>query len=139
MVKEILNISDEHKVIELLKNITDPEIPVLTIADLGIIRKVNVSGKNVEVIITPTYSGCPAMDMIAANIRIELLSYGFNPTIRTEISPSWTTDWISEEGKAKLLAYGISPPAKSKETNSKVMCPQCSSENTSLISQFGST
>ena len=140
MVTENLNTDTEQlEVNRLLSNITDPEIPVLTIADLGILREVNIKGKNVEVVITPTYSGCPAMDMIAAHIRMELLSHGYTPIIRTVISPSWTTDWISEEGKAKLQAYGISPPGNSRETDSIVLCPQCSSANTKLISQFGST
>lgn len=124
---------------QLLNNVTDPEIPVLTVVDLGIIREINFLGPEVEIVITPTYSGCPAMDMIATNIRMELLSHGYRPLIKTVIAPAWTTDWISEDGKAKLHAYGISPPSMSSDINSKIICPQCSSENTSLISQFGST
>ena len=95
----------------LLEQVPDPEVPVLTVVDLGIIRGVNIENEQVEVIITPTYSGCPAMDMIAVNIRAVLQENGINDvSIKTVLSPAWTTDWMSENGKKKLKAYGIAPP-----------------------------
>lgn len=134
------NITEEEaRIMELLKNIPDPEIPVLSVTDLGIIKDIQVTGEQVEVVITPTYTGCPAMDMIATNIRMELLAAGYQPKITTVISPAWTTDWITPEGKAKLKAYGIAPPPHSAEKNAEVHCPQCNSTDTVLISQFGST
>jgi ring-1,2-phenylacetyl-CoA epoxidase subunit PaaD len=134
---------------QLLETVTDPEIPVLTIGDLGIVRDVIVSpaadGEAVEVIITPTYSGCPAMDMIAMNIRMALLEQGFKHiTITSVLSPAWTTDWMSDAGKQKLKAYGIAPPV-GRSINTEVLetlqpqCPQCGSSHTKLLSAFGST
>ena len=133
----------------ILERVTDPEIPVLTVTDLGIIREVKLfdspSGAGgVEVIITPTYTGCPAMDMIAMNIRMALIEQGFkNIKITSVLSPVWTTDWMSEEGKRKLKEYGIAPPvyrsATSGPTGEVIPCPQCNSLHTILISQFGST
>jgi ring-1,2-phenylacetyl-CoA epoxidase subunit PaaD len=130
-----------------LEDVSDPEIPVLSILDLGIVRDVQVQGDKVEVTITPTYSGCPAMNTIAAEIRLKLLAEGFTDiAIHTQLSPAWTTDWLSEVGKAKLEAYGIAPPVEStSDINAlfgkdvTVRCPLCKSENTKLISQFGST
>ncbi|HKZ67774.1 MAG TPA: 1,2-phenylacetyl-CoA epoxidase subunit PaaD [Chitinophagaceae bacterium] len=133
---------------KILKNIPDPEIPVLTVLDLGIVRDVLLYNDEVEVIITPTYSGCPAMDMIAANIRMELLANGFkNVKITTTLSPAWTTDWMSEEGKHKLKKYGIAPPNPRQQVcnndlfapHEAVQCPQCNSYQTHRISEFGST
>src|SRR3954447_1170914 len=95
-------------------SVVDPEIPVLTIADLGVLRDVVVNGDQVEVAITPTYSGCPAMNMIALEIEIALERAGFRrPKVRTVLSPAWTTDWMSEEGRQKLRVYGIAPPQAS--------------------------
>ncbi|MHC2621056.1 phenylacetate-CoA oxygenase PaaJ subunit [Bradyrhizobium huanghuaihaiense] len=92
-------------------SVVDPEIPVLSIADLGVLRDVVLDGEHVEVAITPTYSGCPAMNMIALEIEIALERAGFRqPKVRTVLSPAWTTDWMSEEGREKLRAYGIAPP-----------------------------
>jgi ring-1,2-phenylacetyl-CoA epoxidase subunit PaaD len=140
------------KVWKILEQISDPEIPVLSIVDLGIVRDVEVSpsplvqkGQGAEVFITPTYSGCPAMDMIAMNIRMELLQHGFkNVKITEQLSPAWTTDWMTEEGKAKLKLYGIAPPVgkvidQQFLEDVKVECPQCHSKNTKLLSEFGST
>ncbi len=145
---------------EMLNQITDPEIPVISIVDLGIVRDVKLSptplvekGQGVEVLITPTYSGCPAMDVISMNIRMELMQKGFsNIKITQQLSPAWTTDWMTEKGKAQLKAYGIAPPQSlSEKSNSNridkmlfkdeviVECPQCHSKNTKLLSQFGST
>ena len=125
--------------------VVDPEIPVLTIADLGVLREVKVTGDGVEVAITPTYSGCPAMNMIALEIELALEREGFvRPKIRTVLSPAWTTDWMSEEGRQKLRAYGIAPPQAASSRRAlfgaqAVACPQCGSENTELLSEFGST
>jgi ring-1,2-phenylacetyl-CoA epoxidase subunit PaaD len=126
-------------------SVVDPEIPVLTIADLGVLRDVALAGDHVEVAITPTYSGCPAMNMIALEIEIALERAGFScPKVRTVLSPAWTTDWMSEEGRQKLRAYGIAPPQASNSRRAlfgaqAVACPQCGAENTELLSEFGST
>jgi ring-1,2-phenylacetyl-CoA epoxidase subunit PaaD len=126
-------------------SVVDPEIPVLTIADLGVLRDVALSGDHVEVAITPTYSGCPAMNMIAIEIELALERAGFRrPKVRTVLSPAWTTDWMSEEGRRKLRAYGIAPPQASSSRRAlfgeqAVACPQCGSDNTELLSEFGST
>jgi len=129
----------------LLQDVTDPEIPVLSITDLGIVRDVKLTGTEVEVFITPTYSGCPAMDVISMNIRMALLKEGFNKVkITQQLSPAWTTDWMTERGKEKLKAYGIAAPV-GKSFDKKyleeliVECPLCNSSNTKLLSQFGST
>ncbi len=137
-----------EKIWSILSAITDPEIPVLSITDLGIVRAVNVHEDVVEVVITPTYTGCPAMDVIAMNIRMELLAAGYNNiSVVTVLSPAWTTDWMSEAGKEKLKAYGIAPPNPVQQVcNSSffvpaeaVQCPHCQSWNTRRISEFGST
>ena len=133
------------KVWEILQNVSDPEIPILSIVDLGIVRDVSIENNNVEVFITPTYSGCPAMDMIAMNIRMELLHTGFgNVKITQQLSPAWTTDWMTGTGKEKLKSYGIAPPVgkafdQQFLEDMKIECPQCHSKNTKLLSEFGST
>jgi ring-1,2-phenylacetyl-CoA epoxidase subunit PaaD len=125
--------------------VVDPEIPVLTIADLGVLRDVTVSDGHVEVSITPTYSGCPAMNMIALEIGLALEREGIRePQIRTVLSPAWTTDWMSDEGRRKLREYGIAPPETTGGRRAlfgeqRVACPQCGSSNTELLSEFGST
>jgi ring-1,2-phenylacetyl-CoA epoxidase subunit PaaD len=125
--------------------VVDPEIPVLTIADLGVLREVTVSENGVEVAITPTYSGCPAMNMIALEIELALEREGFSkPKVRTVLSPAWTTDWMSEDGRRKLREYGIAPPQPASSRRAlfgvqKVACPQCGSADTELLSEFGST
>lgn len=133
---------------KILATVPDPEIPVLTILDLGIVRDVLQHNDETEVIITPTYSGCPAMDMIAMNIRLALLENGFkNVKITTVLSPAWTTDWMSEEGKKKLKEYGIAPPNPWQQVcnndlfapHEAVQCPHCDSYHTHRISEFGST
>jgi len=138
---------------EMLAQITDPEIPVISIVDLGIVRNVRSDHSGIEIFITPTYSGCPAMDVISMNIRIGLLQKGLsNIKITQQLSPAWTTDWMTENGKAQLKAYGIAPPQTRSHGspsdriskllfNDDVMveCPQCHSKNTTLLSQFGST
>jgi len=129
-----------------LEQVCDPEVPVLSILDLGIVRDVKLHDHGaVEVCITPTYSGCPAMSTISTGIRLELLSQGIPQVIITEVlSPAWTTDWMTEAGKQKLKEYGIAPPQYSTqnnpgETEAVVPCPQCNSTHTQLLSQFGST
>jgi ring-1,2-phenylacetyl-CoA epoxidase subunit PaaD len=136
-------ITDEIKKISaILETVTDPEVPVLTITDLGIVRDIKMNGDEVEVIITPTYTGCPAMDMIAMNIKLALIENGYsNIKITSVLTPAWTTDWMTEDGKRKLKEYGIAPPySRSDGTSDLVIsCPQCNSTNTKLISEFGST
>ena len=133
---------------ELLREIEDPEIPVINIVELGVIRDVTLQDEKVTVTITPTYSGCPAMQMIEANINAQLEQNGVqNFEVKTVISPAWTTDWLTDEAKQKLKNYGIAPPEKTtsdktalfKDGQRKVACPFCDSENTELKSQFGAT
>lgn len=133
---------------QILETVVDPEVPVLTITDLGIVRDVRISGSEVEIVITPTYTGCPAMDMIAMNIRLALLENGYqNIKITSVLSPVWTTDWMSEDGKRKLKEYGIAPPNPRQQVCNNdlfaaaeaVQCPHCNSYNTHRISEFGST
>ena len=144
---DIKNISVDQ-IWNFLKDVPDPEVPVLTVQDLGIIRDIHLRDDEVEVVITPTYSGCPAMDTIAANIRLVLLENGFkNIQITTVLSPAWTTDWMSEEGKEKLKAYGIAPPNPRQQVcnnelfaaHEVVQCPRCNSYHTHRVSEFGST
>jgi ring-1,2-phenylacetyl-CoA epoxidase subunit PaaD len=130
---------------KLMETVYDPEIPVLSVIDLGIVRDINIQKEEIEITITPTYSGCPAMDVIAMNIRMALIKEGFTSIkISHQLSPAWTTDWMTEAGKQKLKSYGIAPPsAKTFDKNYLetlvVECPLCRSKNTRLISQFGST
>lgn len=149
--------TEEQTVWQILEEVKDPEVPVLSIIDLGIVRSVNagstevpISGTKevpVTITITPTYSGCPAMDVISMDIRLKLIEKGYrNVTIKQQLSPAWTTDWMSEEGKQKLKSFGISPPNPKQQFCSTdmfrqeaVQCPRCNSYHTELISQFGST
>lgn len=133
---------------DILATVTDPEVPVLTITDLGIVRDVKIQDDEVEVIITPTYSGCPAMDMITMNIRMTLLLNGYQKIkVTAVLSPAWTTDWMSEAGKKKLKEYGIAPPNPRQQVcnndlfapDEAVQCPHCESYHTNRISEFGST
>lgn len=132
--------------------VTDPEIPVLTIADLGILRDVHITQDGrVEVVITPTYSGCPAMEAIRTDIVRALQRRGVDDAyVRVELSPAWTTDWMSEDGKRKLRAYGVAPPTGRAPASPgpvpvrlalrpPVCCPQCGSSDTRETSRFGST
>jgi ring-1,2-phenylacetyl-CoA epoxidase subunit PaaD len=126
-------------------SVVDPEIPVLTIADLGVLRDVTVHDGRVEVAITPTYSGCPAMNMIALEIELALAREGIDgATIKTILSPAWTTDWMSDEGRRKLRDYGVAPPQAGGSRRALfgvevVACPQCGSNETQVLSEFGST
>ncbi len=136
-----------QSIMSLLKEVSDPEIPVLTVVDMGVVRDVDLSGEIPVVKITPTYSGCPAMNEIEQNIIKKLVEEGIdNVRVETVLSPPWTTDWMTEEGKEKLRAYGIAPPEGSSSDKSvlfgkpkKVQCPNCGSKETVMISQFGST
>ena len=139
----------EH-ILSLLREIPDPEVPVLTIEDLGVLRDVKIAGDEVEVVITPTYSGCPAMDTIRMQIRLALMEHGYtNNKITMLLSPAWTTEWMSQSGKEKLKAYGIAPPNPKQQVCDEqeklfasaeaVQCPHCESWNTRRISEFGST
>ncbi len=132
----------KENILSILQEVCDPEIPVLTIGDMGIIRDINVTGDQIEVIITPTYSGCPAMDAISMDIRLKLVEHGFkNVKITSVLSPAWTTDWMTDEGKRKLKEYGIAPPMvrTGDDSDPEVECPQCHSTHTKILSQFGST
>lgn len=133
---------------EILHQVNDPEVPVLSITDLGIVRDVKLNASSAEIIITPTYTGCPAMDMIATMIRMELLAAGLTEVkITTVLSPVWTTEWMSEAGKQKLKEYGIAPPNPLQQVcrnelfapDEAVQCPHCNSWHTHRISEFGST
>ena len=130
-----------NKIWQILSTVTDPEVPVLTITDLGIVRDVKLNGDGVEIVITPTYTGCPAMDMISMNIRMAMIENGFTKIkITTVLAPAWTTDWMSEAGKQKLIEYGIAAPNKKFTIPADgVECPQCKSTNTKMLSEFGST
>lgn len=126
--------------------VVDPEIPVLTLEDLGVLRDVRVADDGaVEIDITPTYVGCPAMGVFTMDLETELAKAGFDKVrVRTVLSPAWTTDWISAEAKEKLREYGIAPPQGKASRRAlfgdeTVTCPRCGSENTEKISEFGST
>ncbi|MCO6357801.1 1,2-phenylacetyl-CoA epoxidase subunit PaaD [Roseivirga pacifica] len=130
-------INKEH-VQEILEEVKDPEIPVVSIYDLGILRDVKVENGFIEVVITPTYTGCPAMLEIERDINNALKKEGINDfKITTVLSPAWSTDFMTERGKANLKEYGIAPPNPTNEEN--IECPNCGSQNTKLLSQFGST
>lgn len=137
----------ENEIYQWLSEIPDPEIPVISIIELGILRKVTIENDgSIKVTITPTYSGCPAMDIISMQIRMGLLSRGISKvTIEHQLSPAWTSDWIPDSAKQKMLDYGIVPPSR-KSTDAlglfeedRIPCPRCSSKHTELTSQFGST
>lgn len=138
--------ADQRRAYQVAAQVLDPEIPVLTIEDLGILRGVTIDddGRAVAAL-TPTYSGCPAVLAIELAVEAALRDAGFDPVINRVMSPAWTTDWITSEGRAKLTAYGIAPPANGE--NSKralfgetiVSCPRCQSSETEKLSEFGST
>jgi ring-1,2-phenylacetyl-CoA epoxidase subunit PaaD len=130
---------------DVAAQVVDPEIPVLTIADLGVLRDVAVNDGCVEIAITPTYSGCPAMNMIKLEIELALERQGIhNSKVCTVLSPAWTTDWMSDDGRRKLKEYGIAPPQAGSGRRAlfgeqMVACPQCGSDDTEVLSEFGST
>lgn len=139
----LLDVSEIRRVVG---EVPDPEVPVLTIEDLGVLRDVRLEGDEVVVVITPTYSGCPAMDMIRTEIGVALDALGVERhRVETVLSPAWTTDWMSESGKQKLVEYGIAPPTGRRAVGAPVMlaltlrCPLCGSPDTTELSRFGST
>jgi ring-1,2-phenylacetyl-CoA epoxidase subunit PaaD len=139
-------VSSDH-IWSILAEVSDPEIPVLNVVEMGIVREVLISDAGVEVTITPTYSGCPAMKTIETDIAEVLEEYGIpNYTISTVLSPAWTTDWMTDEAREKLRMEGIAPPQKGSADKGLLMgrlrdvkCPRCGSTETRMISQFGST
>ncbi|WP_338731286.1 1,2-phenylacetyl-CoA epoxidase subunit PaaD [Mangrovimonas cancribranchiae] len=138
------NIND--KLIPILEQISDPEIPVLSIMDMGVVRSAVIEGDTVKIKITPTYSGCPAMDVIGDDIKSALKKAGYKAEVDLILHPAWTTDWITPKGRQALEDYGIAAPLDAEtdksvllEGKQLVKCPQCGSKNTTMISQFGST
>ncbi|WP_225036856.1 1,2-phenylacetyl-CoA epoxidase subunit PaaD [Winogradskyella sp. SM1960] len=136
----------DKNLIEILSKVSDPEIPVLSIMDMGVVRSALIENDIVKVKITPTYSGCPAMDVIGDDIKKALKEAGYESEIELILHPAWTTDWITPRGRKALEDYGIAAPLEAEADkdvllNEKrlVKCPQCGSTNTKLVSQFGST
>lgn len=130
----MVSVAIDHR--ELVAGVVDPEIPVLTIEDLGILRSVDIDGDTVIVTITPTYSGCPAMRQIEDDIATVLRRAGVDDfEVRVTYNPAWTTDWISEEGLRKLREFGIAPPTPIQD----VLCTNCGGEGPRMIARFGST
>lgn len=133
------------EVYNLISDIPDPEIPVITIKDLGMLRKVDYTDENYVVTITPTYTACPAMKLIEDQIKERLHEHHIdNVKVNLTYTPAWTTDWLSEEAKQKMREYGIAPPTHSScskifAVEEHIQCPQCKSKNSSVISKFGST
>lgn len=134
------------EVLDIIRTVNDPEIPVLTVIDLGVVKKVTVQGKKVFINLTPTYSGCPAMDMISDDLKSALKEHGYEAEIKLILSPAWSTDMITEAGRKAMEEYGIASPLE--PSNDKlvltgdaklVACTRCKSQNTKLVSQFGST
>jgi ring-1,2-phenylacetyl-CoA epoxidase subunit PaaD len=133
---KLFMLTELENIWRILETVTDPEVPVLTILDLGIVRNVEKHNDTIVITITPTYTGCPAMDAIIMDIKLKLIENDFqNVKINSVLSPAWTTDWMTEAGKQKLKDYGIAPPSR----NNIIHCPQCKSGDVKLISQFGST
>jgi ring-1,2-phenylacetyl-CoA epoxidase subunit PaaD len=135
-----------EEILALLQSVADPEIPVLSVVDLGIVRDVVVDREGVEISVAPTYTGCPATEVIEQMIAAKLERNGVrNVTLKRVLSPPWTTDWLSESGRRKLEAYGIAPPAGSASKRSllsppqHIQCPRCSADRTTRVSEFGST
>lgn len=125
---------------QLLEQVTDPEIPVLSLRDLGVLRNVEFDNDSVVVTITPTYSGCPAMDVMRDDIMTVLNKAGYEKVrVKTVLSPAWTTDWMSAEGREKLRKFGIAPPTRSCDAQQSIRCPRCASEDTTMLSEYGST
>ncbi|MEE1893812.1 1,2-phenylacetyl-CoA epoxidase subunit PaaD [Pseudomonas otitidis] len=130
---------------QVLDAVMDPEVPVVSVVDLGIVRALERDGGRLHVVVTPTYSGCPATEVIERDIEQALLQAGFVPRLERRLTPAWTTDWISAEGRERLRAYGIAPPQGSASKRSllgeapEIRCPQCGSAHTEQLSEFGST
>jgi len=133
------------RALAVIETVADPELPFLTIGEMGILRDVRLAGDALEVVITPTYSGCPAMDIIAVDITTALAKTGFGSVrVTRALSPAWTTDWLSPAARDKLRANGIAPPERPQGKRAlfaatEVACPTCSSRSTERVSEFGST
>ena len=143
----IANISTQE-IWKILETVTDPEVPVLSVIDLGIVRNVEINADDIIITVTPTYSGCPATEVINMFIKLALIENGYkNVQVKTVLSPAWTTEWMTETGKEKLKAYGIAPPKPMQvvctpahfQEEEAIECPHCNSYHTRLISRFGST
>ncbi len=138
-------VTTEEQVWRWLGEVPDPEIPIVSVVDLGMIRTISLSDAGVEVAVAPTYSGCPATEVIENSIRSKLIDEGCDPvSVRRVLSPPWTTDWISDAGREKLREYGIAPPDRASGKRAlfgrpEVHCPRCGSDDTTLVSEFGST
>ncbi len=145
VVAPVHNMALSKKAWDAARCVPDPEIPVVTVEDLGILRSVKVEGRRAIAEVTPTYSGCPAVLAIELAVETSLLNAGFEPEIRRVMSPSWTTEWITPEGRKKLKEYGIAPPEEASGSvrslfgETQVQCPQCNSTDTKKLSEFGST
>ena len=155
---ELVPTSDPfHAVWTLLETVTDPEIPVVSLREMGILRAVRQGPEGLEVVITPTYSGCPAMGQMEDDVKAALAQAGITARVLTQLAPAWSTDWMTSQARTQLKAYGIAPPQVSScvqqgfnviqfsskkiasQAQPSVICPQCDSENTTEISHFGST
>jgi len=144
MVKTLTNIPED--IAQILETVKDPEIPVLSVIDLGVIHLVKLNNQQVYIELMPTYTGCPAMDVIQEDIQKAFLNYNYTANVKLVLSPAWTSDRISENGRAALKAYGVAPPANASadkaallEEAKVIACTNCGSTNTELVSQFGST
>jgi len=142
----MVEVSLDPELRKILSTVSDPEIPVLTVLDLGVVREAVERDGKVHVKLTPTYSGCPAMDTMAADILMAFQKAGIEAEVTLVLSPAWSTDWISEDGKRKLEAYGVAAPLSEAldkraliDGERIVKCTNCNSSNTKLVSQFGST
>ncbi|MGV6829308.1 MAG: 1,2-phenylacetyl-CoA epoxidase subunit PaaD [Flavobacteriales bacterium] len=136
----------ETHLVPVLETVFDPEIPVLSVLDLGVIREAKEENNKVYIQLCPTYSGCPAMDVISDDLKVAFNKVGKKVEVKLVLSPAWTTNWISKKGKEKMKSYGIAPPLKASADKAAlfdgkkiISCPQCKSTNTQMLSQFGST
>lgn len=140
------------KVWQSLESVCDPEIPVLSLREIGVLRAVNLQQQGFQIVITPTYNGCPALEQMQDDVRLCLQQAGLKASVTMRLSPAWSSDWITAQAKAKLLAYGIAPPHRKPADNTpnrirlvqkitpmQVICPQCGSDETTETSHFGST
>jgi ring-1,2-phenylacetyl-CoA epoxidase subunit PaaD len=141
----VSTVVDAARLDELVRDIEDPELPHVSIGDLGIVRSVEVVGERVTAVLTPTYTGCPATEQIRDDVAEAIRDAGFEPDVRITMSPAWSTDWITQRGRERLLAAGIAPPGPVGDPGDAVpvdlpvACPRCGSRRTRLISQFGGT
>lgn len=141
----VMSVHTKEEVFDILNSIPDPEIPVLNIREMGMLRDVHITDKGYEIVLTPTYTGCPAMGMIEDDIKARLRERSVFPVVVKMVNePAWTTEWMSDQAKEKLRQYGIAPPVKLVCSNLKfeqnnIPCPRCESKNTVMLSRFGST